>query len=727
MNEVIRFKDRFYILATSSLADEATRELKHGETFAVFDRHGDIGPLGFENHGIFHLGTRFLSRHKLTIDNKTPLLLSSTVREDNDLLVVDLTNPDLQTRRGIVRRGDVHIARSLFLLDECCHERISVSNYGRRPVAFLLVLEFEADYRDIFEVRGMKRKKRGRSLRSEVKKGRVTLGYEGLDGLVRKTRIEFATEPQQLQAKRAKFSIRLEPQDETSIDLAMTCSLGNSAIGNHNPAAPASSFGVALQQVTKTSRLRHMEACVVETSNEQFNDWLSRSSADLEMMKTQTAHGPYPYAGIPWFSTIFGRDGIITAFETLWVQPELARGVLAYLAAHQAADVVPEQDAEPGKILHEERQGEMAVLKEIPFGRYYGSIDSTPLFIVLAGHYYQRTGDVEFVRHLWPNIEAALGWIDQYGDSDGDGFVEYQRRSEGGLVQQGWKDSEDSVFHADGTLAEPPVALCEVQGYVYEAKREAAKLADVLGHAETAERLAHEARVLRERFLEAFWCEEQGTYALALDGRKRPCKVRSSNAGQCLFSGIANDAHAQSITEGLLSDSFFSGWGVRTLASSELRYNPMSYHNGSIWPHDNALIAYGMSRYGLKNAVLKLLTGIFDASIFVDMHRLPELYCGFDRRRGEGPTLYPVACDPQAWASASVYLLLQACLGLSIQAHEGKVYFNNPALAQFLQEVEIRNLKVGSATLDIGLRRHAEDVSINVMRKDGEVDVVAVK
>jgi glycogen debranching enzyme len=369
----------------------------------------------------------------------------------------------------------------------------------------------------------------------------------------------------------------------------------------------------------------------------------------------------------------------------------------------------------------------MAALGEIPFGRYYGSVDSTPLFVMLAGAYDERTADRAFVESIWPNVERALRWIDEYGDPDGDGFVEYHRRSADGLVQQGWKDSHDSVFHADGSTADGPIALCEVQGYVYAARRAAAGLAVRLGHPARAAELERQAEDLRERFERAFWCDDLGTYALALDGQKRPCRVRSSNPGHCLYAGIAAPDRALRTAGTLLADRSFSGWGVRTVAEGEARYNPMSYHNGSVWPHDNALIGAGMSRYRLKEAVLKVFTGLFDASLFVELRRLPELFCGFGRRTGEGPTLYPVACSPQAWASGAAFLLLQSCLGLRIQAAEGRVHLDIPLLPDWLNEVYIRKLRVGDGSIDVRLHRHGGDVGVNILDRYGKVEVVILK
>ncbi|HXE47484.1 MAG TPA: amylo-alpha-1,6-glucosidase, partial [Ramlibacter sp.] len=412
--------------------------------------------------------------------------------------------------------------------------------------------------------------------------------------------------------------------------------------------------------------------------------------------------------------------------EYLWVDPSLARGVLTYLAAEQATELDPQNDAEPGKILHEARHGEMALTHEIPFGRYFGSVDSTPLFLVLAAAYYRRTGDLGLIRSIWPNILKALRWIDEWGDADRDGFVEYKRHSDEGLVQQGWKDSGDSIFHRDGRLAEAPIALCEVQGYVYDGKLAAAELARFLDEPELARELAQQAQQLRQRFLAAFWCEEIGSYAIALDGKKQQCKVASSNAGHTLWSGIASPEHAQRIMDGLMGHEFFSGWGIRTLGARAARYNPMSYHNGSIWPHDNALIAAGMARYGRTESAMQLLSSTFDASLHFDSHRLPELFCGFPRRSGAGPTLYPVACSPQAWAAAAAFGMLQACLGLDIDVGHSEITLRTPRLPPFIDWIRITRLGAPGPSADLLLQRYERNVGIEVVRKDGNVRVTVV-
>jgi glycogen debranching enzyme len=718
-SQALADKGPYYIVAPSPQTDEHGLVLKHGDTFAVFDHHGDIRPSGLGEEGLYHDGTRHLSCLLLVLEAGRPLFLSSTVRQDNELLTVDLTNPDLSRHETVVvPRGTCHLSREKFLFNGTCYERLRLKEYGGLSIRLTLDLHFDADFADLFEVRGTRRARRGRRLPDGISADGVVLAYQGLDGVERRTRLLWSPPAREVSHLSATFEVDLPPHGEAVIDLRIVCEQGGER------SAPLS-FDQARAEASAASRAVRDGACHISSSSGRCADWLERSAADLRMLATDTRLGPYPYAGVPWFSTPFGRDGLITALSCLWLWPELARGVLAYLARTQATEVNAERDAEPGKILHEARGGEMAALKEVPFGLYYGSVDSTPLFVLLAGAYQARTGDLPFAASIWPNVERALDWIDRYGDRDGDGFVEYQRNSPDGLVQQGWKDSQDSVFHADGTLAQPPIALCEVQGYVYAARLAASRLAADLGHADRARRLREQAEALRRRFEEAFWCDDLGIYALALDGGKRPCRVRASNAGHCLFAGIASPARAR-VAGVLTSPESFSGWGVRTLDAREVRYNLMSYHNGSVWPHDNALVARGLARYGLKEGAVQVLTGLFEASTLLDLHRLPELFCGFERRPGEGPTLYPVACSPQAWAAAA-FLLLEACLGLEVDGPRARVCFHEPALPAVLRELEIHNLHVGAGTVDLFIHRYRDGVGVNVLRREGTVEVSVIQ
>ena len=719
MQDVVRIDEQFSIIAEHDRPATPLRVLKQGDTFAVFDRHGDMNPAEAAESGLYHDGTRWLSRFELLLGHRRPLLLSSTISSDNAIFAADLTNPDIvRDGRVAVPRGEVHLFRTRLLSNGGCVERVRVSNFARYPVEVPISIRFEADFADVFEVRGTRRERRGERL-SDVHARDYVMPYRGLDGVERRTRVRWGRPPDHIEGGVATFVLSLEPLAHADLELSVACEDGE-------PVVPGA-YEDVLRAMRQRQRADREYACRIRSSSESFNRWISRSTADLRMMLTETPHGTYPYAGIPWFSTPFGRDGLITAREILWLDPDVAKGVLTFLAETQATTDDDGQDAQPGKILHEMRRGEMAALGEIPFARYYGSADATPLFVLLASAYFDRTGDRELIGRIWPNILAALDWMDTAGDPDGDGFIEYSRRSPAGLVHQGWKDSHDSIFHADGSLAEPPIALCEVQGYAYAAWIGASRLAAMRGDRARSEEWLRRGEQLQARFDKAFWCEDLGTYALALDGQKRPCRVRTSNPGHCLFTGIATDERARRVGTTLMDEASFAGWGVRTVAAGESRYNPMSYHNGSIWPHDNAIVAAGLARYGQIEAATRVLAAMFELSQVVDLHRLPELICGFHRRETEHPTLYPVACAPQAWASAAIFLLLEACLGLRVDATSGRVSFSRGTLPQCIDWLELSNLAVGDARLDLRLERHPNDLGVTVLRRHGTVDVAALK
>jgi glycogen debranching enzyme len=719
LTDIVRLEDEYYVRASSALADDRTRVLKYGDTFAVFNRYGDIEPLGTSRFGLFHAETRYLSRLTLRLNQNQPLLLSSTIREDNAFLSADLTNVDTNLNgNGELPRGTVHLFRLQFLRNASCYQYFRLLNYGLQPVKVSLLLQFDADFADIFEVRGTKRSRKGERLPDRVEHGRVALSYRGLDQVLRRTCLEFSPQPASFSPQEAIFDIALEPKQEACVSCTITCERDSAPVS-------ADPYNSAFRKLEQEFDRTGIHECVITTSSDSFNSWLTRSSADLRMLIDGNPEGPYPYAGVPWFNTVFGRDGIITALECLWMTPRIAESVLKYLAETQATKEEPERDAEPGKIIHEMRRGEMSVLGEVPFARYYGSVDSTPLFVMLAGEYFLRTHNLSFLKEVWPHIKLAIAWIDTYGDLDKDGFVEYEKRSSKGLVQQGWKDSHDSIFHADGRMADPPIALCEVQAYVYAAKRSAALIARAFQETEFAEQLEAQAEALREKFDQAFWCEDLRTYALALDGEKRQCRVRTSNAGHALLCGIAKEERAKTLAASLMTEQLFSGWGIRTVGSSESRYNPMSYHNGSIWPHDNALIGLGFSLYGFQRQACEILHALFEVSRDVELQRLPELFCGFHKRPGtSGPTLYPVACAPQAWAAGAVFLLLRACLGISLRAPERQIHFDHPVLPLHVDHVQIENLTLLDASVDLLIHRHDEGVAVEVLRRRGEIEIL---
>ena len=708
------------IEAQTSLVERSLRNLKHGDAFAVLDSYGDIGTIKDTPEGLFYRDTRYLSHLELRLDGKRPLLLSSVIHEDKAALSVDLTNPDIELDgSGKLARDTIFLERTKFLWQGVCYERLGIRNYDRRRRRLRIDFLFGSDFRDLFEVRGMERERRGACSAHVVRADRTEFRYLGLDKVSRRTVLQFQPTPARLDAHRATFEIELAPQEKTSLFVTVAC--------EEEQTVEPGDFFLVYRETRRARRTSTLGVATVSSSNEVFNEVVCRGTSDLYTLITRTELGPYPYAGIPWYSTVFGRDGIITAMLMLWMDPSVARGVLRSLAATQATDIRPEADAQPGKILHERRHGEMARLGEVPFRFYYGTVDATPLFLMLAGMYFERTGDRETLAEIWPNIEAALRWIDEYGDRDGDGFVEYYRETEQGLANQGWKDSHDSIFHADGSDAEGPIALCEVQGYVYAAKHSIARVAAALGHDVLALGLAEQIERLRRNFEEAFWCEDLGTYALALDGAKRPCRVRASNAGHALFTGIAAPDRARQVASVLMDPEGFSGWGVRTLSRCEARYNPMSYHNGSVWPHDNALIALGFARYDLKDEAARVFNAMFSAATYQESRRLPELFCGFLRRRHRGPTAYPVACAPQAWASATPFGLIAACLGLQTSHERKEIRFTNPVLPAFLDELVIRDLRIGESSADLRLFRHGDDVTVNVLSRKGNIGVTLQK
>jgi len=682
--------------------------LKDKDTFVVADAFGDI--LGTSD-GLFHNDTRILSRFRLLLGGRPPSLLSAAVAQDNVFFTSHGANQALPyPGEPVGPPGVLHVERKRFLWEERLYERISCVNYSRDVVLIPLSLEFGADFRDMFEVRGMHRERRGFIDNPEIDGRSVRFAYEGLDRIRRTSVISFSDPPGRLSGQRADYMYSLQPEGRLELYIEIGASAG--------PTPSRERFRDAAARARWDMRARRRHGARLKSSGRLFNEWLEKSRADLALLTTRMETGPYPYAGIPWFSTAFGRDAIITAWQILWFEPSLARGVLTYLAAHQAEEVSAFRDSAPGKIMHETRKGEMPALGEVPFARYYGGVDTTPLFVALAGAYAERTRDLALIDDLWPALINAIHWIDAYGDSDGDGLIDYKRGHDSGLANQGWKDSEDSVFHADGRFPNGPIALVEVQGYAFAAYRAMAKLAHQRGDQDNAARWAARAEQIRDTVERRFWIEELDYYGIAIDGEGQLCRVLSSNPGHLLFSGLPSPARGRKVARRLLSAAFDTGWGVRTLAVGEPRFNPMSYHNGSVWPHDTAVCALGMARYGERDGVLSLTSGLFETANTFEM-RLPELFCGFPRMAGEPPVAYPVACLPQAWAAGSIFMMLQACLGVNIDGWNREVRVSDPRLPNGIDWLTIDGIRIGDEKVDLRFERAGLRVDVQGRGRTG--------
>ncbi|MDB5457065.1 MAG: amylo-alpha,6-glucosidase [Caulobacter sp.] len=685
--------------------------LKDRDTFLVADGFGDV--LGAAD-GLFHDDTRLLSRLRLLIGGRPPSLLSAAVSQDNVYFTAHSTNQPLPALGGgAAPHGAIHIERKRLLWNERLYERLRFVNYSRDMVILPVGLEFDADFHDMFEVRGSKRPARGHVLPAELNGRSVTFGYDGLDAVRRQSVISFSEPPGRLTPQRADFMFMLAAEDEFELYLEV------GPRPDHPPTRERWRDAAAAARFDMRGRRRG--GARLHSSGRLFNEWLEKSRADLALLTTELDTGPYPYAGIPWFSTPFGRDAIITAWQVLWIEPRLARGVLSYLAAHQAVEVSAFRDSAPGKIMHETRKGEMTSLGELPFGRYYGGVDTTPLFVCLACAYAERTGDMAFVARLWEPLMAAILWLEHFGDSDGDGLIDYARGADTGLSNQNWKDSEDSVFHRDGRFPDGPIAVVEVQGYAFAAFKGMADLARRRGEVELAGRWAARAERLRQTVEDRYWMEDMGFYAMAIDGHGAPCRVRGSNPGHLLFSGLPSPERAKRVAQALLAPDFHNGFGVRTLAAGEPRYNPMSYHNGSVWPHDTAICAMGLARYGERDGVVQMLSGLFETAAHYEM-RLPELFCGFPRFPGEPPVAYPVACLPQAWAAGSAFMMLQACLGVSVDGWRGEVHVSGARLPIGIDRLSIESLGVGGRLTNLWFERTGP----HILARGGRDDTVPI-
>ncbi len=697
-----------------------TLAVKEGDTFLYCDLEGNLDHGGDYGLGLYSRDTRFLSQFRMTLSGRDPVLLSSS-SERAYMSHVDLTNPDLYEGDQIVVPQQTLNIRRIRAINGRLFERVRVKNYNAYAVALDLEFTLAADFADIFEVRGMITSEHGKHEDPVFAEKGVDFAYEGRDGIRRVTRVSFSGPPDLIESfeagARASFRLHLGPYQTRLVGLTVDTLRGDQ---------PGSSleFDAAVHELRRSYEDWERDSTQVVTDNELFDQLLERCIRDVRALSTHTSDGTVLAAGIPWYVTLFGRDSLIASHQLLSVNPSLAHDTLRLLARYQGTKDDPWRDEEPGKILHEVREGELAGAGDVPHTPYYGSVDSTPWFLILYGSHLRWTGDLDLARELLPNAEAALKWIDERGDRDGDGFVEYETRSPGGIRNQGWKDSHDSITHADGRIAETPIALSEVQAYVYLAKQRMAEVYEALGDGPRAEFLRAQAHELKTRFNEAFWMEDEKFFAAALDRDKRQVRSVMSNPGHALYCGIVDADKAEALAKRLLAPDMFSGWGIRTLSKSAASYNPMSYHNGSVWPHDNALIAAGLKRYRFARSTNRVATALFDAAIQADYLRLPELFCGFTRRSPNRPVSYPVACSPQAWAAGAPFLMLQAMLGISARAQENLLTVHEPHLPPWLNTVELRNLRVGDSRVTLLFRREGEITAFSLLTREGDVRVV---
>jgi glycogen debranching enzyme len=698
---------------------EEVLALKSGAMFVCARRDGDIRPARASGEGLYIEDTRHLSELRLTVGGSLPVLLSS-VMESGHCAVINATNPVLRSAVGAsVAQETLNVRRTVLIADRLFY-RVRVRNFASKPVVTVVEASLAADFADVFEVRGAGRGTSGRVLEPTRDEDRLRFGYVAADGQHRETLIELEPSPARVRIDGERvhvaWDVRLQARETMSLWITVT----PTGVGAGEAEATAAPAAAALE----SAHTAWVGACAqVTTHNELFDRLIDASVRDLHALMMPVGDDQLPAAGIPWYVAPFGRDSLLTACESLMINPEVARGTLLVLAGLQAQTDEGWRDAEPGKILHELRTGELARTGHIPHTPYYGTVDATPLFLMVAGSYYRWTLDLDTMVRLRPALDAALHWIDVWGDRDGDGFVEYERRGPAGLINHGWKDSHDCIVHADGAIAHGPIALVEVQGYVYEAKLQIADVYEALGDSPRADRLRAEASELRAAFNEAFWDPDEGFFALALDGRKRQVRSVTSNPAHCLYCGIVDDDKAALVAERLMAADMFSGWGIRTLSGTSPAYNPMSYHNGSIWPHDNAIAAAGLKRYGFDAATNRIAAGLFDVASGARDFRLPELFCGFQRDGSRAIVAYPVACIPQAWAAAAPFMLLQAMLGISAHAPTNSLTVDQPRLPDWLGTVEIRGIRVGNSKVSLAFRQTGPSTGFSLLEQQGNVRV----
>jgi glycogen debranching enzyme len=691
--------------------------LKHGSHFLVFDQSASIPACNTLGYGYYRNDTRHISQWELLLDDMPLSLLSSTADEGYSGSFL-YTNPQTEN----LMQQKITVLRDVVLAD-LLWERITLKNFHNEPTEFELKLKFQSDFADMFEVRGLNRATRGERMMPFVSNDSqcLFLAYRGLDGVLLETVIEFVgIRPDSIQDGEVLFRMQLPVRKPCRFEFSVTSRWGGNA-AHH--AAEENNFQSAKSIAEKRCNAWYGQVAKVETTNELFDVFIKRSLRDVYILRQGTPKGFGLAAGIPWYCALFGRDSAITSSQLLPFAPELARECLEVLAAYQGQNEVDFKAEMPGRILHELRLGELARSNQVPHSPYYGTVDATQLWLLLFCQYINWTGDLDFARNLWPAVKQAVSWLD-HSTNNGSGYITYQRVSEHGLENQGWKDSGDAVMHTNGHLAAPPIAICEAQGYLYAARMELAQIARMLGHRSMARTLERQAVELKTMFERDFWMEDKQFIALALDRDGRQVGVVSSNPGHCLASGIVNGDKAQAIADRLMSKELHTGWGIRTLTSSAVAFNPISYHNGSVWPHDNAMIAEGMRRIGRIADVHRIMAGLFDVAQSQPDFRLPELFCGFDKEESSGLINYPVSCSPQAWSAGSIFQLLKASINFQPDAHNRRIRIVDPSLPGWLETLKIRGLKIGAAEIDLNLVASHGSTSCQILRKSGDVRVI---
>jgi Glycogen debranching enzyme len=690
--------------------------IRERDLFLLTDKSGEVPEGNVNGYGLYFADTRHLSTFEFALADKKSMVLLSTAEPgySSEQVFTNYLMTDLDGRE--IPRATVQIRRTR-VVEEALEETLQVDNYNNFPVHLEMRFRFAADFADIFVVRGFAWERRGKATQPALWEGSVLqMAYEGIDGRSRRTTIKFAPTPESVETagETAQVTFRelLPPRGHSVLSLVID-------VDGRVEVTP----GVTrLEVVSREYESWKHDSTKIESDSDFFDAVLERSLSDVRMLWNHNADGGYPAAGTPWFDTLFGRDSAIVGLQTLALKPAIARACLLALSRWQGKELDAWRDEEPGKILHELRVGEMTQSGALPFSPYFGSVDSTPLFLLLAGEYFRWTNDLELLAQLEPNLRAGLRWLKDYGDSNGDGFIDYEKRSSKGLVNQGWKDSWDALMHADGSPLAPPITLVEVQAYVYAALEGLAPVFAALGDAETAHDLLRQAGSLQARFNREMWTPDN-FYALALDGEGRQAASIASNAGQALCSGVATMEQAASVIDRLMQPDMFSGWGIRTLSAESPCFNPQGYHVGSVWPHDNSIIAMGFKRYGFEGELNRLVTALFEAAMAFPYYRLPELFGGMARSANHSPVPYPVACRPQAWAAGAFPLMAQAILGLCPDAPNERLWIVRPVLPDWLRQVRVRRLRVGAGEVDLFYERRAGRTSVVIDGVRGRLDV----